>query len=192
MRKRRSVRASRTQLIHTKWFIHVRIPSMLATAETADRPPRAAPAQACVLGLLVLAWAAAVGAGIWMLWRYANGPGPSGAAAAAWPGGSSLRPDPARPTLLLFLHPLCPCSRASVEELDVLLARAKIRPAVKALFVRPPGLEPGQERQGLWSSAAKIPGVELAVDADGVEARRFRAETSGHVLLFAPDGSLRF
>lgn len=155
------------------------------------RPLHLKPVRDLFLCLMIVAWAVAVGAGIWMLWRYANRPGPSGAA-AAWAPDSSLRPDPERPTLLIFIHPRCPCSRASVQELDTLLARAKVRPAVKALFVRPAGMSPGWERQALWSSAAAIPGVETAVDPGGDEARRFGVRTSGHVLLFASDGSPRF
>jgi hypothetical protein len=88
----------------------------------------------------------------------------------------------------MFLHPQCPCSRASLDELDTLLARAAVRPAVKAVFVRPAGMEPGWEREGLWSSAAAIPGVETVADPDGAEARRFGVQTSGHVLVFAPNG----
>jgi hypothetical protein len=141
---------------------------------------------------MVAAWAAGVSGGVWFLWSYANRPGPSGPASIAWPRESSLRLDPARPTLLIFIHPHCPCSRASVDELDTLLARTAVRPSTMAVFVRPAGTEPGWERKGLWSKAAAIPGVEAAVDPEGAEARRFGVQTSGHVLLFGPDGALRF
>ena len=141
-----------------------------------------------IFGLLVAGWATAVGAGTWFLWSYANRPGPSGPSPITWPGESALRLDPGRPTLVIFLHPQCPCSRASVDELDRLLARAAIRPSTKAVFVRPLGTEPGWEQKGLWSSAAAIPGVETRVDPEGAEAKLFGVQTSGHVLLFGPDG----
>lgn len=150
------------------------------------------PIQPLFLGLMVAGWAVVVGAGVWFLWTYANRPGPSGPAAVAWPRECSLRLDPSAPTLLIFIHPQCPCSRASMDELDTLLARAARRPAVKAVFVRPAGTEPGWERKGLWSAAAAIPGVEAVVDPEGAEARRFGVQTSGHVLLFGSEGALRF
>lgn len=140
------------------------------------------------LSLLVVAWAATVGAGVWFLWSYASRPGPSETAGVKWPRESALGLDPVRPTLVMFVHPHCPCSRASLDELDTLLARAAVRPATKAVFVQPGGTEPGWERKGLWSSAAAIPGVETVADPEGAEARRFGVQTSGHVLLFGPDG----
>lgn len=143
-------------------------------------------------GLLVLAWAALVGGGVWLLSAYANAPGPSTRAAVVWTAGGALSRDPLRPTLVMFLHPLCPCSRASVEELNTLLARAPVKPAVKAVFIRPAGAADGWERQGLWRSAADIPGVETVADPEGAEARRFGIETSGHVLLYASDGTRLF
>src|SRR5690349_19429168 len=39
-------------------------------------------------------------------------------ARAAWPEASSIVRHAQRPTLLLFLHPHCACSRATVEELE--------------------------------------------------------------------------
>jgi hypothetical protein len=141
-----------------------------------------------ILALLVTAWAATVGGGVWFLWTYASRPGPSGIAAVGWPRESALGIDPIRPTLVMFAHPQCPCSRASLYELDTLLARAAIRPTTKVVFVRPVGMDPGWERKGLWPSAAAIPGVEVVADPGGAEARRFGVQTSGHVLLFGPDG----
>jgi hypothetical protein len=44
----------------------------------------------------------------------------------------------------------------------------------------------------LRRSAAAIPGVTALSDVDGVEARQFRAETSGYTLLFDRDGHLLF
>ena len=148
--------------------------------------------RAPLLSLLVAAWAATMVAGIWFLWSYASRPGPSGTAGAGWPRESALGLDPLRPTLVMFVHPQCPCSRASLDELDTLLARAAVRPATKAVFVRPAGTEPGWERKGLWASAEAIPGVEAVADSEGAEARRFGVQTSGHVLLFGPDGVRRF
>src|SRR2546427_6308634 len=53
-----------------------------------------------LLALVVTAWAATVGGGVWFLWTYASRPGPSGTAAAGWPRDSALRLDPVRPMLV--------------------------------------------------------------------------------------------
>src|SRR4051794_10180949 len=40
-----------------------------------------------------------------------------------WPSKSTINRGPDRSTLVLFLHPRCPCSRASIAELEGLLAK---------------------------------------------------------------------
>jgi hypothetical protein len=40
--------------------------------------------------------------------------------------------------------------------------------------------------------AARIPGVMVAVDEDGLESERFGARTSGQVMLYGADGRLLF
>lgn len=60
------------------------------------------------------------------------------------------------------------------------------------LFASPDGAGADWNDTELWHSAAEIPGVSPVGDTNGVEAKRFGAETSGHTLLFAPDGRLLF
>ena len=40
--------------------------------------------------------------------------------------------------------------------------------------------------------ARNLPGAEVRLDRDGVESRRFGAETSGAVRVYSPDGRLVF
>jgi hypothetical protein len=90
------------------------------------------------------------------------------------------------------LHPECPCSRATVAELARLMARVGDRIDVHVLFVRPAGLARDPVGSPLWKSVALIPDVDLRVDDGGVTAARFGAVTSGQVLLYDVEGSLRF
>lgn len=60
------------------------------------------------------------------------------------------------------------------------------------LFFEPREAGSEWEETTLRRRAAAIPGVTVVADVDGAEARRFGAETSGHTLLFAPDGTLLF
>lgn len=131
-------------------------------------------------------WLAAVLGGFWF-WERADGtPGAIGPAVAG-----PDEPGLGRWRVTAFLHPHCPCSRATLRELAELVAAA---PAVAArvVFVRPADCPDGWERGEAWELAARIPGAELTCDATGAQARRFGAETSGQVVLTDPGGMVVF
>lgn len=144
------------------------------------------------LAVLLAAWGLAVVVGMLALTAYARRPGAAGAPAARWPAGTSLKLDDRRPTLLIFLHPLCPCSQASLEELAVLADRQGDRVAMTAVVYRPRGDRDGWSPAELGSSLAAVRLLEVRPDAGGEEARRFAVATSGHVLLYRPGGELVF
>ncbi len=155
-------------------------------------PPRPRTARRAAGVALGLAWAAAVAAGLALLHRYETTPGPRGPAPARWPADSPLRRAPGRHTLVLALHPRCPCSRATVHELAEVMARAGGRLDVYALFYHPAADGPAWADGALRRQAAAVPGVTVRDDADGAEGRRFGAATSGHAALYGPDGRLLF
>jgi hypothetical protein len=97
-----------------------------------------------------------------------------------------------KPTLVLFAHPHCPCTRASLHELAVLIAQTKNRVSAIVVFTIPDCVPAGWEQGDLWDSAKTIPGVHVIRDPGGREALRFDVEGSGHVLLYAPSGKLLF
>jgi hypothetical protein len=130
--------------------------------------------------------------GMTALARYSTSPGEPRAAPGRWPADSTLRPTPGRSALIMLAHPRCPCSRASLGELEQVMARAGDRVDAYVLFLRPEGESADWARGELWLRAASIPGVTVLEDEGGAEARRFGATTSGHVLLFDPEGQLRF
>lgn len=139
-----------------------------------------------------IAWLLAVTSGLRVLLAYEASPSPAGAPSHTWPADSSLIRAKDRATLIMLAHPRCPCTRASISELALLMA--SVQGSVKAvvLFMQPGGTEKGWEKTGLWESAAAIPGVTVLRDEDGSEARRFEIETSGHALLFDATGRLVF
>ena len=80
----------------------------------------------------------------------------SGSAASPihrWPATSQLVRDPGRPTLIMFVHPHCPCSRATLAELDRLLSPRRDRVAVRIVMVRPSGFEAGCGTVRPWPAA---------------------------------------
>jgi hypothetical protein len=138
------------------------------------------------------AWLLAVAIGMTVLWRYSTAAGIPAAPPLEWPRESRIRPSPDLATLILLAHPQCPCTRASIEELDRLMARLDGRLVAHVLFVTPTDVPDGWERTDLWRTAAAIPGVDVVRDEDGAEARRFHAPTSGQVILYDAAGRLRF
>lgn len=139
------------------------------------------------IAIAIASWGLLVVAGVIALFLYKGRPGSDGHPSAAWPEASSLAHATDRSTLLMFIHPDCPCTRASVEELAVIVDRADVR--VRALVV----VMGADEAESLPSTgtverARALPGVEVVFDRGGIEAKRFGAETSGHVLVFDEDG----
>jgi hypothetical protein len=137
-------------------------------------------------------WLVAGTSGMAVLWRYGASPGTPADPPPQWPTTSMLERAAGRPTLLMFAHPHCPCTRATIEELDRLLASVAEPPQVHVVFTKPDGTEPAWEYTDLWRRAAAIPGVAVARDEGGREALRFGAATSGQVLLYDVAGELRF
>jgi hypothetical protein len=135
---------------------------------------------------------AALAAGGRLLLGYQSDPGAAAAAAPAWPEGCPIRPEAGRATVLLFAHPRCPCTRASLDELAWLLARSEGRADAWAVFVVPAGAPPGWERGSAWGAAEAVPRLRTWADLGGAEARRFGAATSGQVMVYGEDGRLAF
>jgi hypothetical protein len=134
--------------------------------------------------MAVAAWAFAVGFGMERLWNYSLTPGLAAPAPGDWPDSTLISPRPGQATLIMFIHPRCPCSRASLEELRVTLERRPDKASAWVLFMRPQGVQDDWPKTASWKAAQQIPGVTVAVDSDGAEAARFGATTSGHVVLY--------
>ena len=142
-----------------------------------------------ILGLL---WLAAGAFGLVGVTAYEATPSGAGVSGPRWPAASALARNSTGPTLLLFAHPHCPCTRATLAELDRVLTHSTLRPRLYVLFVRPPGVAAGWEHTDLWQTAAALPGVTVLADEAGQEARRFGAVASGHAVLYDEAGKLVF
>jgi hypothetical protein len=124
--------------------------------------------------------------------RYSNTPGRTGVTPIHWPMGGHIALAVNRPTLIMFAHPHCPCTRATIGELEKLMANCQGRLSAQVWFIKPAGTSEDWTDTDLWHTASAIPGVTVHRDDDGLEARRFQAETSGQTLLYNPDGQLLF
>jgi hypothetical protein len=142
-----------------------------------------------VLGLF---WMVAVVAGSGALWRHANSPGDAGQPPNVWPAKSSLVRAAHRKTLVMFAHPQCPCTRASIGELAVLMARCGAEIDAYVVFFKPEDAADEWTHTNSFAQATAIPGVTVLLDQSGREAGFFGAATSGQTDLYDADGRLLF
>jgi hypothetical protein len=147
--------------------------------------PKALPA-------VFILWLSLVCAGMVALWLYSTTPGKDGEPPARWPTSSSLQRRAEASTLLMFVHPKCPCSRASIAGLAALLAHSGGRLCAKVIFLQPPGETDSWVHTGLWHAASELPGTEIISDPDSRETKLFHAAVSGETLVYDVSGHLRF
>lgn len=133
--------------------------------------------------LIFVLWLAASGAGMYSMLAYERAPGAPGNPSEYWPTESAIEPDAS--TLLIFAHPHCPCTRASIGELARIMAHCQGKVRAHVIFFLPAGELVDWVRTDLWRSAEAIPGVTVHADRDGAEARLFNVATSGQSALYA-------
>ena len=137
-------------------------------------------------------WCIAIGLGFVTLERYEATPGEQGTVRSQWPEDSGVAHVPDCYNLVLALHPRCPCSRATVSELEKVLVQSPHNVCVHVLLFRPPGSGADWEDTGLVSKVRTLPGVLVHADDEAAIAERFGARTSGAVALYGPSGELLF
>jgi hypothetical protein len=136
-------------------------------------------------------WLGVVAGTLLLFQRAEAEPGDMGELPATWPAASRIPRAGDRPTLLVFAHPFCPCTRATLAELDRLARRLAGRAAIEVRFVSLDD-ERGWTEGDLWDRARRVAGAQVAEDRGGVEADLFGSRTSGQVLLYRADGALAF
>ncbi len=144
------------------------------------------------LKIVAIVWLAIVIAGTVRMITHSGAPGTPGAPPSEMPLESGISLTPGVPTLVMFAHPHCPCTRASVGELAKLVAISTSPVNTHVFFVKPAGTAADWEKSDLWRTAAAIPGVTIHADQFGEEAFRFRSQTSGDIALYDSRGHLQF
>jgi hypothetical protein len=145
-----------------------------------------------VFWVLAFLWCIGITAGFFVLLRYKLTPGEQGSIRCRWPDDSSIARLPGCFNLVMALHPRCPCSTASVAELERILAQFPDNLCVHVLVYRPSDGSDGWEETDLVRKVRKIHGVLVYSDQDAFEAQRFGARTSGQVVLYGASGELLF
>jgi hypothetical protein len=142
-------------------------------------------------------WAAAVGAGWCALLRYdyATSDLAPGSQLTSWPEDSQLPRRAGNPSIIVFLHPKCPCSPATLTELERVFTLATVegrQTQVLIVPVTPPNADASWTDTDVVRRAAELADAEVWFDRGGLEAARFGAHDSGTILYFDAAGRRRF
>ncbi len=118
------------------------------------------------------------------------------AVANQWPESTQLQRASDGPTLLFFVHPRCPCTRASVHELGRVLTGTGLpheqQPKLIVIASVPKNASDEWTDTTTLRQASELPKSEIFWDIGGKESNRFAMVTSGAVCLYGRDGYLLF
>lgn len=135
----------------------------------------------------------AIGVGAFAQFSYT--PGQAADASTAWPSLSRLQPAENQPELLVFLHPKCACSHATLKDLGSILPEIGSRAKVRVIFNDlgdPSLLEESHSYEMAKEMASESGGIEIVKDPNGVESKLFGVKTSGQVFLYDEQAKLVF
>ncbi|MDF1740880.1 MAG: hypothetical protein P1U86_17090 [Verrucomicrobiales bacterium] len=139
-----------------------------------------------VWGLLCLS-------GFTLLANYVNTPGPQTLPDESVTGDPASTDGGAQ--VFMFIHPKCPCSKASLTELQEVVQRASGHIGELRFYVT----VSDPESSGNWREEGLIRQLQswggnssVYFDSDGETARRYGALTSGHVVAFDANGEQIF
>jgi hypothetical protein len=161
--------------------------------ETASAPAEQRRSWArAVIAIGILAWVGGVAWGLQKIETYSSTPGMASEAPAKWPGSALVAPQAGRSTLVMFMHPQCSCTRASLEELKTILDNTHGAVSAWVVVLKPSGMNDEWSHSATWETARSMSGVTVVMDDNGTEADRFGALTSGHTVLYSTTGKLEF
>jgi hypothetical protein len=137
-------------------------------------------------------WLPAVAYGIGVVWQYSTTPSHPASPPAQWPTDVPIQREKSRATLVMFAHPRCGCSKASLGELAIIMAHAREKLDAYVFFYTPRSEASTWAHTDLWDDAKAIPGVRAAEDRENTVAQGFGAFTSGQTVVYDSGGRLIF
>lgn len=142
-----------------------------------------------LIGVFVGAWMMCLLAGVFVVTGYATNPGEQHRLLFEWPSSSYMERSRDLTTVVLFVHPRCPCTFASKREFERLLPTITESVLLKVVYFHP------KNESEQWVRSTKLfqafnqlaPGAAV-MDCNGLEAQSFGVKNSGHILAFSPSG----
>lgn len=137
------------------------------------------------LHLVTILWACLSVSGLMGMMVYSKTPGQKGQIPAA------ITPaDSGRGQLLVFLHPQCVCSRATVRHLMRLSTKQRAQWDTVLYIFQPSEIPKYWSESGLGEKQLHFATRKL--DVDGAKARELGVHTSGHVIAYSANGKRLF
>ncbi|MBX3721736.1 MAG: hypothetical protein KF713_07855 [Turneriella sp.] len=134
--------------------------------------------------MLLALWSLGTATGIYVLGRYEFTAGEAVNDISEWPESLTMPFVAGRMNLVVMAHPHCPCSKASLEELNNALAAVPLQPYVRLVYYRPPGVTAAWSQSELVAESRRLSGIAVIFDEDGKIAETLGARTSFDVFLF--------
>lgn len=145
-----------------------------------------------LLTTAVLVWLLVIACGLGQVWSYARTSNARMAPPEHWPASLPFSRSDSTGTLVLALHPRCPCTRATIAELQRVLADAEEKPDVIALVYRPSSASRAWDDAASIDLHASLSNLRSIDDVGGQIARQFGLNTSGEIILYDRAGALRY
>ncbi len=120
---------------------------------------------------------------------YEKTPGAMGSVPMRYPAEDGEKPVI---RLLVFLHPQCPCSLATVAELQHIVAGVHESVEMTTWVFLPENAPPDWLDTQVVARAKWLKEMNVKLDHEAQVARKFGVATSGHVLVYDGEGDLRF
>jgi hypothetical protein len=143
-------------------------------------------------GIAGLGWLVFCATGVGLFWQYKGTGQQPQPAAVVWPRNDELELDAIEPTLLMFAHPRCPCTRASMSELERVLRESGSSPRVTFVVYQPAAADATWQESPLLQEMRELPHANMVWDSEGKIAARFGAATSGQIQVYRPTGQCLF
>ncbi len=139
--------------------------------------------------IYVFVWLNLILASIYYMSNYMFKESVESQAPSVFPANNWVKLNTRKNNLVLFLHPHCPCSFATVNELKRVLARTDVDLSV--VFI---DLDKSYDlsRQELFKQVSQIKAAKIIIDKNNVMTKAFKVYTSGTILAYNKDGGLIF
>lgn len=155
-----------------------------------DAPTKALYLYEKTMGRSFTIWLMSIVIATGALWAYEKTPGPIGSQPMNWPTNSLLHQRKGAGVVLLFVHPQCPCSAATLKNFDALPKPEHFDFSV--VFTMPIDAEDTWKETSNVRLASRIPSCQVYFDQNGTITKQFGVSTSGHCLAYDSDHVLRF
>ena len=145
-----------------------------------------------VKSIAAVVWLSACIFGLYKLAVYEHTPALAPAAVSShgplqWP--ELGLPRGSQYTLVVAIHPQCPCTRATLQELAQAITHCP-NLQTDLLFIKPEGTSDPWVKSDLWTIASNFPRCSLIVDEGAKLSTAFHAGSSGQGYLYDPHGQL--